>query len=140
MHHPNNGQRSYKLQTKHAERMILPSSSQKYSRTYLWVRGSWKTDRRKSRTSLPRTVDESRYVQTLLMRNKLRSLPLRCDFTLSSLKLSYCTWQADSASCSQGTRAHRKLLHQRDFSACTDTAIQQHMKTVQGSASGKFIW
>ena len=27
---------------------------------------------------------ESHYVQTLLMRNKLRSLPLRCDFTLSS--------------------------------------------------------
>jgi len=26
---------------------------------------------------------ESRYVQTLLMRNKLRSLPLRCGFTLS---------------------------------------------------------
>jgi len=25
--------------TKHAERMILPSSSQKYSWTYLWVRG-----------------------------------------------------------------------------------------------------
>ena len=33
---------------------------------------------------------ESRYVQTLLMRNKLRSLPLRCDFTLSSLQLSHC--------------------------------------------------
>jgi len=34
MYHPNNGQ-SYKPQTKHAERMILPSSSQTYSRTYL---------------------------------------------------------------------------------------------------------
>ena len=28
MYHPDNGQRSYKPQTKHAERMILPSSSQ----------------------------------------------------------------------------------------------------------------
>ena len=36
----------------------------------------------------PPWLDESRYVQTLLMRNKLRSLPLRCGFTLSSLKLS----------------------------------------------------
>ena len=51
MYHPNNGQRSYKPQTKHAERMILPRSLQKYSRTYLWVRGSWETDRRKSRIS-----------------------------------------------------------------------------------------
>ena len=29
MYHPDNGQRSYKTQTKHTERMILPSSSQK---------------------------------------------------------------------------------------------------------------
>jgi len=28
MYHPDNGPRSYKPQTKHAERMILPSSSQ----------------------------------------------------------------------------------------------------------------
>ena len=35
MYHPDNGQRSYKPQTKHAERMILPGSSQKYSRMYL---------------------------------------------------------------------------------------------------------
>jgi len=50
MYHLNNGQGSYKPQTKHAERMILPSSSQKYrySRTHLWVCGSWETDRRKS--------------------------------------------------------------------------------------------
>jgi len=45
MYHPDNGQRSYKPQTKHAERMILPSSSQKHSWTYLWVHGSWETDR-----------------------------------------------------------------------------------------------
>jgi len=51
MYHPDNGQRSYKPQTKHAERMLLPSSSQKHSRTYHWVRGSWETDRRKSRIS-----------------------------------------------------------------------------------------
>ena len=37
MYHPDNGQRSYKPQTKRAERMIQPSSSQIYSRTYLWV-------------------------------------------------------------------------------------------------------
>ena len=30
MYYLDNGQRSYKLQTKHAERMILPSSSRKY--------------------------------------------------------------------------------------------------------------
>ena len=35
---------------------------------------------------------------------------------------------------------HRKLQHQCYFSVCTDTAIQQHMKTVQGGASGRFIW
>ena len=52
--------------------------------------------------------DESRYVQTLLTRNNLRSLPLRCDFILSiaeTFPLLNCTvlaWQADSASCSQG--------------------------------------
>jgi len=51
MYHPDNGQRSYKPQTKHAERMILLSSSQRHSRTYRWVRGSWETDRRKSRIS-----------------------------------------------------------------------------------------
>ena len=51
MHHPDNGQRSYKPQTKYAERMILPGSSQKYSRTYLWVRGSWGTDCRKRQIS-----------------------------------------------------------------------------------------
>jgi len=34
MYHPDNGQRSYKPQAKHAERMILPSSSQKHLRTY----------------------------------------------------------------------------------------------------------
>jgi len=34
MYHPDNGQRSYKPQTKHSERMILPGSSQKCSRTY----------------------------------------------------------------------------------------------------------
>jgi len=49
MYHPDNSQRIYKPQTKHAERMILPSSSHKQSRTYLWVHGSWETDRRKSR-------------------------------------------------------------------------------------------
>jgi len=47
MYHPDNGQRNYKPQTKHAERMILPGSSQKYSQTYLRVCGSWKTDLRK---------------------------------------------------------------------------------------------
>ena len=31
--------------------MILPSSSQKHSQTYRWVRGSWETDRWKSRIS-----------------------------------------------------------------------------------------
>ena len=31
--------------------MILPSSSQKHLRTYHWVRGSWETDRPKSRIS-----------------------------------------------------------------------------------------
>ena len=51
MYHPNNGPKSYNPQTKHAERMILPSSSQLYSQTYLWVLGSWETDRRKSRIS-----------------------------------------------------------------------------------------
>jgi len=35
MYHLDNSQRSYKSQTKYAERMILPSSSQKYSRKYL---------------------------------------------------------------------------------------------------------
>jgi len=30
IYHPDNGQRNYKPQTKHAERMILPGSSQKY--------------------------------------------------------------------------------------------------------------
>jgi len=35
LYHPNNGQRSYNPQTKHAERMILLSSSQIYLRTYL---------------------------------------------------------------------------------------------------------
>ena len=49
MYHPDSCQRSYKPQTKHAERMILPSSSPKHSWTYRWVRGSWETDRRKSR-------------------------------------------------------------------------------------------
>jgi len=44
MYHPNNGQRGYKPQIKHAERMILPSSSQKYSWMYLWVCGSWETN------------------------------------------------------------------------------------------------
>jgi len=51
MYRPNSDQRSYKPKTKHAERLILPSSSQIYSRTYLWVRGGWETDRRKSRIS-----------------------------------------------------------------------------------------
>ena len=46
MYHPDNG---YKLQTKHAERMILPSSSQKYSQTYPWIWGSWEKDHWKSR-------------------------------------------------------------------------------------------
>jgi len=49
MYHPNNGQRSYNPQTKHAERMILPSCSQKYLRMYLWVHGSRETDRWKGR-------------------------------------------------------------------------------------------
>ena len=31
MYHPDNSQRSYKPQTKHADRKILPSSSQKHS-------------------------------------------------------------------------------------------------------------
>jgi len=48
LYYQDNGQRSYKPQIKHAERMILPSSSQKNSRTYLWVRGSWETDRKRS--------------------------------------------------------------------------------------------
>jgi len=30
MYHPDNGQGSYKPQNKHAERIILPSSSQKH--------------------------------------------------------------------------------------------------------------
>jgi len=34
MYYQDNGQRSYKPQTKHADRLILPSSSQKYLRTY----------------------------------------------------------------------------------------------------------
>ena len=34
MYHLDNGQRSYKSQTKHVKRMILPSSSQKYERTF----------------------------------------------------------------------------------------------------------
>jgi len=34
MYHSDNGQRSYKPQTKHAERMILPGNSQKYLQTY----------------------------------------------------------------------------------------------------------
>ena len=51
MYYPKNGPRSYNPQTKHAERMILPSSSQIYSQTYLWVRGSWETDRPKGRIS-----------------------------------------------------------------------------------------
>jgi len=42
MCHPDNGQRSYKSQTKHAERMILPGSSQKHLRTYLWLCGAEK--------------------------------------------------------------------------------------------------
>ena len=46
-----NRQRSYKPQTKHAERMILPGSSQKYLQMYLWVHGSWETDCRKSQIS-----------------------------------------------------------------------------------------
>ena len=33
MYYPYNGQRSYKPQTKHADRMILPSSSQKHLQT-----------------------------------------------------------------------------------------------------------
>jgi len=49
MYHLNNGQSSYK--PKHAERMILPSSSQKHSWTYRWVCGSWETDRWRSRIS-----------------------------------------------------------------------------------------
>jgi len=32
------------------------------------------------------------------------------------------------------------LQHQCYFSVYTDTAIQQHVKTAQGSASGRFIW
>jgi len=51
MYRPDNGLRSYKPRTKHAERMMLPGSSQKYSRTYLWVRERWETDRRKCRIS-----------------------------------------------------------------------------------------
>ena len=42
-------QRCYKSQTKHADRMILPSSSQKYLQRYLWVPESRETDCRKSR-------------------------------------------------------------------------------------------
>jgi len=34
-----------KLQTKHADGMILPTSSQKYSQIYHGVRGSQETDR-----------------------------------------------------------------------------------------------
>jgi len=48
MYHSDNGQRSYKPQTKHAERTILPRSSQKYLRTYLCVRGSRKTEELRS--------------------------------------------------------------------------------------------
>ena len=46
MYHPSNGPRSYKPQTKHAERIILPSSSQVYSQIYLWVQRSWETRRK----------------------------------------------------------------------------------------------
>ena len=42
MYHPDNGQTSYKPQTKHAERMILPGSSQKYLRMYLIYTGAEK--------------------------------------------------------------------------------------------------
>jgi len=37
-----------KLQTKHADGMILPTSSQKYSQIYHGVRGSQETDRWKA--------------------------------------------------------------------------------------------
>ena len=47
MYYLDNGQRCYKPQTKHVDRVILPSSSQKYLWAYLWVPGSRETDRRK---------------------------------------------------------------------------------------------
>ena len=43
MYHLDNGP-----PTKHTERMILPGSSQKYSRMYLWVHRSWETDCQKN--------------------------------------------------------------------------------------------
>jgi len=48
MYHPDNGQRNYKPQTKHAERMILPGSSQKYSQHTLEYAGAEKQTAEKS--------------------------------------------------------------------------------------------
>jgi len=57
---------------------------------YVRLVRAWRHHHRPIRKSNVMHGKESRYVQTLLMRNKLRSLPLRCDFTLSSLKLCHC--------------------------------------------------
>ena len=52
------------------------------------------------------------------------------------------TWQADSASCSQGLSSITNA--QKDAAStlflCTDTDILQHMTSVHGSVSGSFIW
>jgi len=48
-----------------------------------------------------------------------------------------------SACCSLGIRlsaiANAQKVAASALFLCTDAAIQQHMKTVQGSASGRFI-
>ena len=49
MLHLDNGQIIYNPKTKKAEKMILPSSSQKYSRTNLWVHGSLERNGQKCR-------------------------------------------------------------------------------------------
>ena len=49
MYYQDSGQRSHKSQSKRADRMILPSSSQKHSRMYLRLCGSQETNRWKVR-------------------------------------------------------------------------------------------
>jgi len=85
----------------------------------------------------PRLYIESRYVQTLLMKNELRSFPLRCAFILSSRKLShcctYCTWPGYLTGwlrlLQPGHKRYRKHTESCSINAISDTAIQQHMRT-----------
>ena len=89
IYHLDNGQRNYKPEIKHAERMILPSSSQKYLQKKMTKSDFWQ--------SVSQLLLTQRYVCNIFLLLSLTKLLTNIAFKVKQL-LSYFTHRTTSLS------------------------------------------